>query len=515
MKTRAVLKNNIFFIACTIFFLTFVNVGYAAASNEDAAQGEQADINNAPPPAGNELQKPEYVPGEVIVEFNEDADPQAVLEEAGLPSNSIERVHSIQPVAARFKKDYKISGAGSGWYSFLGKNYEEVNNISDEDAFKEAYKDMEPERKALYLKYKVALPENVSVEDAVAKMKENPGVESAYPNYIREVFVVPNDPRYSEQWPLPLIQAPSAWNITQGRDDVVIAIIDTGVDYNHPDLKNNIWINKGEIAGNGKDDDKNGYVDDVRGYNFVSVPKAAVAPGERPGPRDNNPMDFEGHGTHCAGIAAAVANNSYGIAGVAPKCKIMALRAGFEGTNGIGSLTDADVSAAILYAIDNHANVISMSFGGPVPGSYEKEVKLALSKNVVLVAAAGNTNSPAKCYPAADDGVISVAACDRLGNRASFSTYGSWVTVAAPGISILSTLPNNRFGMYSGTSMACPHVAGVVGLILSVHREYTPSQVKQLLQNTVTVMKSPAGIFRAGFGVVNAAAAVSYYKAIP
>ncbi len=339
--------------------------------------------------------------------------------------------------------------------------------------------------KALELKdiYLISFDTKTPLSDNLQKIRNDQTVEWAEPNILHSTFTIPNDRDYSRQWGLKKINIEQAWDISRGSSDVIIAIIDTGIDYNHQDLSDNIWRNPREIPNNGLDDDNNGYVDDDIGWDFVSVTSGG-ANGEDMGPRDRDPMDFHGHGTHCAGIASACTNNNIGIAGVSWGCKIMALRAGYKTPTGDGSLATADTSSAIYYAVDNGADVISMSWGGGYSNTLQSAVNYALHKGCVLVAAAGNENSSYPIYPAGFDGVIAVSASDTNDRKAYFSNYGQWVDISAPGMSIYSTYLNNNYITMNGTSMSAPLVAGVAGIILSQDKSLLPDQVRQRLINS-------------------------------
>lgn len=333
----------------------------------------------------------------------------------------------------------------------------------------------------------VKLRPGLSVNDALEFYRKNPDVEYAEPNYFIKKAIV-NDPDFDLQWGLHNdgtinigfgshtstedadIDAPEAWAIQTGLGNIVVAVIDTGVNYNHEDLKANIWVNAGEIPGNGKDDDTNGYVDDIRGWNFVACGEADCTDGkdnDSDGYIDekgtNDPMDDaqDGHGTHVSGIIGAAGNNGVGVSGVNWNIKIMPLK--FLDSNGGGWVSDE--IAAIQYAIDNGARLINASYAYPSPdpetglcptysspSQAEKDaIKAAGEAGVLFVAAAGNcgfNNDSIPTYPASHslDNIISVGASDFNDGLASFSNYGeASVHVAAPGIGIYSTVPNLVF----------------------------------------------------------------------
>ncbi|MFB2837553.1 S8 family peptidase [Floridanema evergladense] len=272
-------------------------------------------------------------------------------------------------------------------------------------------------------------------------------------------------------WNLDAIKAPEAWSRGYTGQGIVVAVVDTGVDYNHSDLDGNIWVNTKEIPGNRKDDDGNGYIDDVRGWDFVS--------------RDNDPMDLEGHGTHVAGTIAAE-NNGFGVTGVAPNAKIMPVRV--LDASGNGSVLD--VAAGIRYAVDNGAKVINLSLGGDNTTAVEASaIKYAAEKGAVVVYAAGNESQAQPTYPAkyATHFGIAVGAVNRNNQMASFSNLSGNLPldyVNAPGVGISSTFLGNSYITLSGTSMASPHIAGLAALILSSNPNLGPTQVERILTKT-------------------------------
>lgn len=309
------------------------------------------------------------------------------------------------------------------------------------------------------------------------QFKSDPNVDYAIPNYIRKATFIPNDSRFNEQWSLSKMQVINAWDNVVVNPAIKVAIIDTGVDTNHEDLMGNI----------------------ISGINYIQ-------PGSQP--EDNN-----GHGTHVAGIIAATSNNGVGITGIASGVKIMPIKV--LDANGYGS--DNNVGDGIRWAADNGANIINLSLGGPEDSQYIQDaINYAHNKGVIVIAAAGNENSSVG-YPAANDHVIAVAATDSNDNKPSFSNYGPEVDVAAPGVNILSTVPNTQvnpyiplnYASFSGTSMAAPNVTGVAALILSKYPNITPFQLETRLKSTSQDLGNPGFDTYYGFGRVNALQAIT------
>jgi subtilisin family serine protease len=413
---------------------------------------------------GSSVEKAQYVPGEVIVKFLDSA--------------------SKATVAAAGGQMIKSFAGGEGRVQHLKLNKGET------------------------------------VEAALERYRHNPAVEYAEPNYIYQLASIPNDTQFTSLWGLRNtgqtvngiggtadvdIDAPEAWDITTGSSNVIIGVIDTGIAYDHPDLAANMWKNPGETPNDRIDNDGNGLVDDVFGYDFRSD--------------DSDPMDPVGHGTHVAGTIGAVGNNNFGVTGVMHKVKLMALKASDEN----GNLPEDAILLAIDYAIRKGARVINASFTSPGPCS--KALYAALSeanaKGVMVLAAAGNQNSDSDkdgnrvfpagysvdtspdCGPALPN-VISVAAIDQRGDKASFSNFGlTSVQIAAPGVDIISTFagaPNarNDYELLSGTSQATPHVTGVVGLLLSVNLNLPVAQIRNAILNTGDASSQLKGLVSTG-----------------
>lgn len=390
------------------------------------------------------------------------------------------------------------------------------------------------------------------VTELLARLEADPAVAYAEPNYLRYLTAVPNDPSFPQQWGLNNtaqahvvsqssqtssgtadadMNVAEAWDIEQGDPGTVIAIIDSGVDTTHPDLAPNLWTNAGEIPGNNLDDDGNGLRDDVNGWDFAENDATLHEPNS----------DFFGHdhGTHVAGIAAAAMNDGIGIAGVCPSCRIMVLKV-FEPADTddrpgkdtmIGKL-GAEIDA-IDYAIEMGADVINGSFASAAWSKSERAaLNRALNANVSLVFAASNSNLDNDLFLARDDdgdGAFDVAspefpasydlpslisvgatndrdqngystACAAIRRSPDFPcAFTNWghesVDLSAPGVDILSTLPNSTYDAFDGTSMAAPHVAGVVGLLRTLHPTYTPAQVRNALMNSVDTPTSLKTLF--------------------
>lgn len=343
---------------------------------------------------------------------------------------------------------------------------------------------------------------NVSPEDAVAECLALENVLWAEPNYLyRTLELVPNDPQYVEQWSLPLLQMPKAWSVERGSPSVVIAVVDTGAELTHPDLRDQLWRNPHEIPDNGLDDDDNGFADDLYGWDFVD---ALRAPGKGDFTRrDNDPADETGHGTHVAGIVAARPNNGIGIAGVAWGCRLMVLRAGFAARDDGTLLQGDDSAAAILYAVENGASVVNLSWGDEHPSFLLRDVvRYAYEREVVLVGATGNDNRATVAYPAAYPEVLSVGASDQNDDAAYFTNGHAGVDVAAPGMVILSLGLHEGLRTLSGTSMAAPHVAGIVGLMRSKRRALRVETIRAILKTSADPLQTEGRLV--GVGRVNA-----------
>jgi subtilisin family serine protease len=433
-----------------------------------------------------------FVPNEILVKFKDDVQLKSgsLLKSAGITAvDKLLQSHGAEGLEKLFPTETKLKSARVV-KDPLGQDMviPSLHNI---------YKIVLPQLKSIGTR-------PVNIHEVIEELKSMPEVEYAEPNYIYSIgnlqpvgpeltasdlermqsdnrlksataAVVPNDPLYSQQSYITAIKADLVWAQTTGDSSQVIAILDTGVDWTHPDLKNKIWLNPGEIEGNGQDDDGNGFPDDYMGWDFIN--------------NDNNPMDDNSHGTHVAGIAAAETNNGIGIAGVNWHAKIMPIKV-FP-ASGYGNA--ATITQGINYAANNGATVINMSFGG-YGRSFTMEAALldAFSKNVMLVAAAGNdafsinkifpNGSPAAHYPSAFSFVFGVQSdgdysnYDPDGPIYSEFDEGLNYELKAPGTAI-STVPNGNYRIFSGTSMASPIVSGAIAMYLSHFPDHTLEEI--------------------------------------
>jgi len=412
------------------------------------------------------------------------------------------------------------------------KSLSEINREFQIDHFGRQFPQAEMVRskhgadRELARKYKVRFPEG-QLEYVMEAFRKLPMVEKVDPVGMYLVNATPNDGYYDNPppefpydqwhyWDTYSVEADMAWDLETGDPDVVCAVIDGGVRYYHYDLggtnppgpddnstNGNIWVNNGEIPGNGIDDDNNGYVDDVIGYDFVDAAFQCVD--SDCGTVDNDPSDHGGHGTHVAGTIAAITNNdpSFGVAGIAGGwnngttddiangVKIMCLRAGYSTRR--GGVMYMDMVAEALYYIatmvDKGVNVAAVNCSWGSSSLIGPAVDAVLARDVMVIVACGNANNTEADYLGAREDCLDVGATDQNGDPASFSTYGSWVDIAAPGVNILSTYHNSDdpsgdyISLMDGTSMSCPHVVGVVGLLESYDPTLTAQDKWDLIMN--------------------------------
>ncbi|RNB89418.1 peptidase S8 [Brevibacillus nitrificans] len=314
-------------------------------------------------------------------------------------------------------------------------------------------------------KFIIIKSRSLTTKQLMKKLAEHPDSVFAEPNFLLLPNRTPNDPYYTEyQWNLSLIGMEQSWDVSEGSSDVIVAVVDTGVDMEHPEFEGKL----------------------VEGYNVLDG--------------SNKPQDDNGHGTHVSGVIAAKTNNKDGIAGMTWKSKLMPIKA--IGADGSGSAVD--IAQGIYWATDHGADVINLSVGNYTSSAALKEAcKYAYDNNVVLVAASGNDASDQPSYPAAYDEVLSVAAVDHLKERADFSNFGDYVDVAAPGVDIPSTYIYSDYASLSGTSMACPHVAALAALVRSVHPDMKSHDVMELIRSSALDLGPPGHDQLYGFGMID------------
>ena len=393
----------------------------------------------------------EYSPNKIIIVVNSELAPVSTIESGGFVMTDIDEIDRLNSRFSVTKMSPLFPGAEkfgeremAGYYAISYESSEGLENI-------------------------------LAAYDALESIDHVEAVG------IHRISFTPNDPMLSTQWALTTIDARQAWDITQGSVSIPLGIADTGVDWNHPDLNNNIWHNSGDPV-DGADNDGNGLIDDNYGWDWVNGESGP--PGEDLDTPDNNPMDYNGHGTHVSGIASAETNNGTGVAGLGFNCTIMPLRIGWTANDGNGYVDMSYAASALYYAANEGAKAFNASWGSSNSGGIAAAATYAVGQGVVIVSAAGNDNNQTASYLCSRSDVIAVAATDDNDHKASFSSYGTWVDVSAPGVSIRSTYFDNTYAYLDGTSMAAPHVTGLAGLIRSASPGMTRLQVQQRIINT-------------------------------
>jgi thermitase len=410
MYSPRLVRNALGFLLIVTLWLGFQFFGSLFVSA--AWPGDRPEQTG--PPASSPPGRGEFVPGEVLVKFKGDASPA-----------------SVQAV-------------------LLAQDARAVGEVPDLGV------------------QRLKVPEGQELA-VVAALRLHPLVEYAEPNYILRAVLTPNDPYFSSQWGLTKIGASQAWDVTTGSSDLIIAIVDSGIDLDHPDLSSKI----------------------VLGYDYAN--------------KDWVPDDDYGHGTHVAGIAAAWTNNGQGVAGVSWGARLMALKV----LDDKGSGSYADAASAVTYAADHGAKIINLSLGGDYDSqTLHDAVIYAHHAGCVLAAATGNEGDSAVLYPAQYAEALAVAATDSNDQRAWFSNYGPEVDVAAPGVSIYSTYPGGGYTYMNGTSMATPYVAGLAALIWSEVPSYTNDQVEGRIEMTAVDLGAPGWDQDYGHGRIDAHAAL-------
>lgn len=494
--------NLIISIIILINGLVFLNSAYAVYPEEP--------LSNLTEPAS----KP-YVEGQIIIKLKEDVDFslqrtqsdkfELLTNEPTLNALNDEFVESADLLITSLRR--------------INETTQEITILSSREKAEEI-KQRFPQRTArapqdadipeLNRNLLLQLKENISVDDVISAYQSNPSIEYARPNYIAKIAVVPNDPYYSSSgswgqsfddlYGLHIIDAAESWDINTGAQNIIVAVIDSGLDYNHPDIQGNVWLNQADPI-NGVDDDNNGYVDDYRGWSF---------------PYNNNDvMDRHGHGSHVSGIIASKGNNVLGVTGIMWNSKIMSIKGFYD--NGGGNT--AALANAIIYAADNGADVLNNSWVCTEPGLFHDIVLYAYNLGCVVVFAAGNDNANVMYYSPVDmdEEVIVVAATDYNDQRADFSNWGDTIDVSAPGVDILSlravagtyyptwcAIAGTNYLVLSGTSMACPYVAGLAALLLSYQPNITREMISYFITQSADDIGSPGWDQYTGYGRINA-----------
>jgi len=478
---RAQKKVLVLSAAAAVFLALAVSAAFAAASKEGAFAPEREVVS---------LKEVEFAPGEILIQIKEGVDIRKVIIGSGVGVKWMERLYPITAVTAKLKASN----------SYKGKK---CAALSNEELFALAEPGLPPYKRALYRTYHLWLSKDDNVWAAIARLKANPKVTYAEPNYVFSLYFEPADPAYAKYQRKQFhaaIKSPAAWDIARG-DGVVVAVIDSGADMQHADLKDNIWVNKAEIPDNGSDDDCNGYIDDVRGWNAAG---------------DNGRLDDSmAHGTLCAGLVGAPVNG-IGVVGVSPKVRIMPVKVSMKSL--WPKIYLAHVAAAVNYSIENKADIIAMPLGCRRDSDTLRSIiKEACKNNILLVAAAGNEGSALINYPAGYEEVLSVASVNKKNEGAGFgsgqkSNFGRTIDISAPGESITSTIPQDGYGISSGTSLSCSMVAGAAALVLSKNRDWSALEVKNaLMLGADPGIKSTQYL---GMGVLNVEAALKIKKRI-
>lgn len=441
------------------------------------SSGQEAAVEPAVKDSKGQVDvKPTYVPGQVIVRLKD-----RQVGGIGLFSQPGPTAGTDQAILLRLQAEYGLSNEGPVFEG--ARRRLQYQNIIDSQAqgqmrmASSAGPAAAVERRTTDAKLSrfYLLNTDRNVQGVCAELGADPDVEFAQPNYIYERCAEPNDPEFPDQYAHQLIQMSDAWDISTGSHDIVVAVLDTGVDVNHPDLKDNIWVNKGEIPNNDIDDDNNGYIDDVSGWNFEEDNNDVI-------PDGSDYFSIMGHGTQVSGVIAAVGDNKEGVCGVNWHCSIMALRLSIY-------VTSDEVASALDYAAANGARVANMSFGndefGPEGDPLVKTaIDNAFAQGVLLAASAGNDDSAMPNYPAAYYNVMAVASTNGEDIKTGHSSFGSWVDITAPGTDIVTTDLNNEYIATAGTSFSGPYVVAVGALVLAHRPELTHLDVRAILENT-------------------------------
>lgn len=470
-RKRQIVKTGLFVvIAADLILAAGILTAKQSSGQEDASATADTDSKRQIDV------KPTFVPGQVIVKLRDRRENGTGL----FLQQDLSGRGSDEAVLLRLQAQYGLSNEGPVFEGARRRlEYQGINGSRAQGKTRMASTSVmttpeEHSTNADLLRFYL-LKTDRNVRGMCAELANDPDVEYAQPNYIYESCGQPNDPEFPDQYAHQLIQMSDAWDISTGSHDIVVAVLDTGVDVNHPDLKDNIWINEDEIPNNDLDDDNNGYVDDVSGWNFEEDTNDVR-------PDFGSFYSVVSHGTQVSGVIAAVGNNNEGVCGVNWQGSIMALRLSIY-------VTSAEVAEALDYAAANRANVANMSFGsdefGPEGDPLVKTaIDNAFARGVLLVASAGNDDTSEPHYPAAYYNVMAVASTNGEDIKTGHSSFGQWVDITAPGTDIVTTDLNNEYIATAGTSFSAPYVAAVGALMLAYRPELTHIEVRAILENT-------------------------------
>lgn len=459
------------------------------------------------------LSKIQYVPNQIVVNFKPET---GVIQARTVKGEVITNIASVTALC----KEVKAYGMVREFPDFKpGSSDSKFEGLESEAQIRSGVPDL-----SRY--YVVTFDESMGLKEVMEKFKNDPNVEHVEPIGIHPVYRIPDDTYFDDpppsfpyyQWNFKNagdhdVDADLAWDLETGSSSVLIGILDTGVRYIHRDLggylapsditQGNVWINWTEYPPDGNDDDGNGFVDDWVGWDWVNNASPCWS-GEDCTKEDNDPADFNGHGTHVGGIVGAITNNTRGVASLAGGwneiqnepangVKIMALRVGWSAPYGgqeVGYVRMDFCAQALYYAANKGATAVNCSWGSSSTGGLPAAANYATSRGVLIVAAAGNDGSSVPDYLQGRSDVLSVAATDSLDRRPSWSNYGTWVDVSAPGVNIISTYHNHNdpandyVALVSGTSQACPHATGLAGLLKSFNNALNRQEIFNIIVQT-------------------------------
>lgn len=554
MKDITFIVSHKFFLLIVSKFILILLIFWASLISFSSHAGAQEPISEeafTSIPDVSLDQLPKYKDGEMLVRLKEGVDPiylerlQPIKIKPKKPKSFIEKIIDFfRQILGGKTEESSLSDTGAK-LKVIGVEKVISTKVESRTLKLRAYypKEERLDLGGLARLYLVKF-NGASVEEAVAIAEQSPQVERAHPNFLYYLSqdsslarVIPNDPLFKDLWGLEKIHLPEAWALGRERQEVIVSVIDSGVSYSHPDLAERLWINSKEIPNNWEDDDNNGYVDDYYGYTaWLGYKPCKDYFSVTPQPDCNISLDVipcytlsndpncniaHWHGTHVGGTIAAIRDNREGITGISNRVKIMSNQvvSSYVPILDIPLLSENHIIKAIIYSVDNGAKVINMSLEGlSFSDDLKAAIDLAVSNDIVVVAAAGNDGQESLSYPARYEKVIAVAAIAPDGSHAEFSNSGD-ISVAAPGVDILSTFPPwlslltpqiyPGYRSASGTSMAAPHAAGLAAFIRSVNPQLTNIEVRQIIEETADDLGEPGWDPDYGYGLINAYNAIA------